>query len=485
VSTSRPSTSPFDSSSPDPAPGAAAALELAHTFARAHHQLYLVGGSVRDARLGRRHEDLDLSTDATPDQTLALVRPLATAVWTQGARFGTVGAEISGVRMEITTFRTERYEQASRHPEVEFASDVVTDLSRRDFTVNAMAVKLPEGDFLDPFGGLADLDARLLRTPIDPAASFRDDPLRMLRAFRFAAQLEFRVDERAHAAIRAFGGELATVSAERIRDELSKLVVGRAPAAALKQADAVSLTELFLPELDALKLEQDPVHKHKDVWHHTLAVLERAPAELTVRLAALLHDIGKPRTRRIGSDGVTFHHHEVVGAKMAARRLRALRYPKAVVEDVTELIRLHHRFHTYRLGWTDSAVRRYVRDAGSLLGTLNALVRADCTTRNPAKAARLATRMDELEARIAELASQEELAALRPDLDGRQVMAYLGVPPGPVVGEAKRFLLDLRMEEGPLGEDEAFRRLDSWGRERGIDPAGERLPAAPTKSPGR
>jgi poly(A) polymerase len=459
-------------------------MELARTFERAGHQLYLVGGSVRDARLGRRHEDLDLSTDATPDQTLALVRPVATAVWTQGARFGTVGAEISGVRMEITTFRTESYEEASRHPEVEFASDVVTDLSRRDFTVNAMAVKLPEGDFLDPFGGLADLDARLLRTPIDPAASFRDDPLRMLRAYRFASQLEFRVDEGAQAAIRALRGELATVSAERIGDELGKLVVGRAPAAALEQADAVSLIELFLPELVALKLEQDPVHKHKDVWHHTLAVLERAPAELTVRLAALLHDIGKPRTRRIGSDGVTFHHHEIVGAKMAARRLRALRYPRAVVEDVAELIRLHHRFHTYRLGWTDSAVRRYVRDAGSLLGTLNALVRADCTTRNPAKAARLAKRMDELEARIAALAAQEELAALRPDLDGGQVMAYLGVAPGPVVGEAKQFLLDLRMEEGPLGEDEAFRRLDSWGRERGIEPAGKRVPPAPKKSSG-
>ena len=437
---------------------------------------------MRDARLGRPHEDLDLSTDATPDQTLALVRPIAAAVWTQGARFGTVGAEIAGVRMEITTFRTERYAKASRHPDVEFASDVVTDLSRRDFTVNAMAVKLPEGDFLDPFGGLFDLDARLLRTPIEPAASFRDDPLRMLRAFRFAAQLDFRIEEGALAAIRTLREALATVSAERIRDELSKLLVGRAPASALKLADSVSLLELFLPELDSLKLEQDPVHKHKDVWHHTLAVLERAPAELTVRLAALLHDIGKPRTRRIGSEGVTFHHHEVVGAKMAARRLQALRYPKSVVDDVAELIRLHHRFHTYRLGWTDSAVRRYVRDAGSLLGTLNALVRADCTTRNPAKAARLATRMDELEARIAELASQEELAALRPDLDGGQVMAFLGIAPGPLVGEAKQFLLELRMEEGPLGEDEAFRRLDAWGRARGIEPTGERRPPAPKKS---
>src|ERR671915_541704 len=298
----------------------------------------------------------------------------------------------------------------------------------------------------------------------------------MLRAFRFAAQLEFSIDEGALAAIRTLREELATVSTERIRDELSKLIVGRAPASALKLADSVSLIELFLPELDSLKLEQDPDHKHKDVWHHTLAVLERAPAELTVRLAALLHDIGKPRTRRIGSEGVTFHHHEVVGAKMAARRLQALRYPKSVVDDVAELIRLHHRFHTYRLGWTDSAVRRYVRDAGSLLGTLNALVRADCTTRNPAKAARLATRMDELEARIAGLASQEELDRLRPELDGFQIMAYLGVDQGRVVGEARNYLMEIRLDEGLIGTDEAYRRLEEWAAVRGIEVTGERVP---------
>jgi poly(A) polymerase len=447
-------------------------LELAERFRAAGHDLYLVGGSVRDTLLGRLHEDLDLSTDATPDETLLIVRPLAATLWTQGVRFGTVGAEVAGVRMEITTFRTERYEPASRHPEVRYASDVDTDLSRRDFTVNAMAVKLPELSFLDPFGGVADLERKLLRTPIEPERSFEDDPLRMLRAFRFAAQLDFRVDRRALTAIAGLRAQLSTVSAERIRDELSKLLLGRAPARALTMADSVGLAELFLPELAALKLEQDPVHKHKDVFAHTLAVVERAPSELTVRLAALLHDIGKARTRRIGPEGVTFHHHEVVGARMARERLEALRYPRVVVDDVVELIRLHHRFHTYRLGWTDSAVRRYVRDAGPLLGTLNALVRADCTTRNPAKAVRLARRMDELEARIAELAAQEELASIRPDLDGRQIMAYLGVAPGPVVGEAKQFLLDLRLEEGPLGEVEALRRLDAWARARGLAPAG-------------
>jgi poly(A) polymerase len=265
---------------------------------------------------------------------------------------------------------------------------------------------------------------------------------------------------------------LQSVSAERIRDELSKLLLGKAPGRAFALAEQTGLTAEFLPELSELKLQQDPVHRHKDVFAHTLAVVERAPSELTVRLAALLHDIGKARTRRIGPEGVTFHHHEVVGARMARERLEALRYPRVVVDDVVELIRLHHRFHTYRLGWTDSAVRRYVRDAGPLLGTLNALVRADCTTRNPAKAVRLARRMDELEARIAELAAQEELASIRPDLDGRQIMAYLGVAPGPVVGEAKQFLLDLRLEEGPLGEEEALRRLDAWARARGLAPAG-------------
>ncbi len=451
------------------------AARLAERFGEAALALYVVGGPVRDALLGRALRDLDLATDAPPDEILRLVRPLASNVWLQGMRFGTVGAEVDGVHVEITTFRTERYAPESRHPEVTFASEVETDLSRRDFTVNAMAVKLPEWRPLDPFGGLHDLRAKLIRTPVEPKQSFTDDPLRMLRAFRFASQLDFRIDEGVLQAISELRELLATVSVERIQDELSKLLVGPSAAPALELADRSGITELFLPELSALKLEQDPVHRHKDVFHHTLAVLERTEPDLTLRLAALLHDIGKPKTRRIGPEGVSFHHHDVVGAKMTKARLRELRYPTRVVEDVGELIRLHHRFHTYRQGWTDSAVRRYVRDAGPLLPTLNALVRADCTTRNAAKARQLAERMDELERRIGELAAREELARIRPELDGHQVMAYLGAPPGPIVGEALRHLLDIRLDEGEVGLDEVYGRLDRWARGRGLTPAGKRV----------
>lgn len=456
-------------------------VKLASHFRDAGHALYLVGGSVRDAWLRRPHEDVDLSTDAHPEETLEIVAPLATNLWKQGIAFGTIGAEIGDLRMEITTFRSEQYEAASRHPEVFYESDVTTDLSRRDFTVNAMAIGLPDKALIDPFDGLHDLKARVLRTPLDPKISFSDDPLRMLRAFRFASQLGFRIDDDALAAIASLKEQLQTVSAERIRDELSKLLTGAEPGRALELADKTGLTELFLPELGSLKLEQDPVHRHKDVFHHTLAVLERTEPVLLHRLAALLHDIGKPRTRRIGPEGVSFHHHEIAGAKMARERLRALRYPTEVVEAVSEIIGLHHRFHTYGLGWSDSAVRRYVRDAGPLLGDLNALVRADCTTRNPAKAKRLGARMDELEERIAELAESEELARIRPDLDGTQVIAYLGVEPGPLIGEAMDFLLELRLDEGEVGEEVAFARLDEWARARGIVPAGERRPKKPKK----
>jgi poly(A) polymerase len=459
-------------------------MGLARRFRDAGHHLYLVGGPVRDLALRREHTDLDFATDAVPDETLAIVRPSAEHVWLQGVEYGTVGARIFGVDLEITTFRTERYKAESRHPAVTFESDIETDLSRRDFTVNAMAILLPERTPVDPFGGKRDLERKVLRTPIEPAASFSDDPLRMVRAFRFASQLGFNVHDDVLAAVKDLKELLNSVSAERVRDELSKLLVGRVPGRALAACDATGLTELFLPELPALKLEQDPIHRHKDVFHHTLAVVEQTDPELRLRLAALLHDIGKPATRRIDArEGVTFHHHETVGARMARERLRALRFPNEIVDDVHDLIFLHHRFHTYRLGWTDSAVRRYVRDAGALLQTLNALVRADCTTRNAAKARRLAARMDELEARIEELDAKEELESIRPDLDGKQVMAYLAVPPGPVVGEAKEFLLELRLEEGPLGEDEAYARLDSWARGRGIDPAGSRVPPKEKKKP--
>ncbi|MGH2817037.1 MAG: CCA tRNA nucleotidyltransferase [Actinomycetota bacterium] len=458
-------------------------VRLARHFRDAGYDLYLVGGPVRDAFLGRPFADLDLTTDARPEKTHELVKPLASAVWLQGIDFGTVGAEIDGRRMEITTFRTERYEPDSRHPDVAFESDVEIDLSRRDFTVNAMAVRPLEKTALDPFGGLNDLKQRILKTPIDPDASFTDDPLRMLRAFRFASQLDFRIDPSALESIGRLKDRIKTVSSERIRDELSRLLVGSSPGAALEAADATGLTDLFLAELGSLKLEQDPVHKHKDVFHHTLAVVERTPDRLELRLAALLHDIGKPKTRRIDEEGVTFHHHEIVGARMAKARLTALRYPNSVVSTVERLIELHHRFHTYRLGWSDSAVRRYVRDAGPLLGDLNALVRADCTTRNPAKAERLAARMDELERRIAELAKLEELERIRPELDGNQIMAFLGVGPGPLVGEASQFLLDLRLDEGLVGPDEAYERLAEWARGRDIEPAGEKVP--PKKKKGR
>jgi poly(A) polymerase len=443
-------------------------LGLAETFRAGGHDLYLVGGSVRDAWLRRSHEDLDFATDATPEETKGLVRVLAENVWLQGEAFGTVGAEIAGLRMEITTFRTESYKPASRHPDVSFASDIETDLSRRDFTINAMSVRLPEKEAVDPFDGVKDLAAKLIRTPLDPSVSFTDDPLRMLRAFRFASQLDFKIDPATLGAIAELRDEIKTVSSERIRDELSKLMTGVAPARALEMAEASGLTQHFLPELSSLKLEQDPVHRHKDVFHHTLAVVERTDPDLELRLAALLHDIGKPRTRKIDSDGVSFHHHEVVGADMAADRLRSLRFKNEIVDSVSEIIRLHHRFHTYRLGWSDSAVRRYVRDSGPLMPRLNALVRADCTTRNTAKAKELAGRMDELEERIRDLATREELDRIRPDLDGRQVMERLGVPPGPIVGEALAYLLELRLEEGPLGEEEAFLRLEAWAAERGL-----------------
>jgi poly(A) polymerase len=454
------------------------AVRLAREFQKAGHELYLVGGAVRDAFLKRRRKEgleFDFATDAVPEETLKLVEPWADSIWLQGQEFGTVGAAVGGILMEITTFRTERYQPSSRHPEVKFAADIETDLSRRDFTINAIAVNLVTRQAIDPFNGLGDLKQRLIRTPADPKDSFTDDPLRMLRAFRFASELEFRIDRSALDTIAELRHLITSVSADRIRVEFSRLLVGAAPGMALQLADSTGLTELFLPELGELKLEQDPVHKHKDVFLHTLAVVERTPDDLVLRLAALLHDIGKPKTRKIGPEGVSFHHHEVEGARMAEHRLRELRYPNEIVTAVRDIIFLHHRFHTYRLGWTDSAVRRYVRDAGAHLEKVNRLVRADCTTRNPAKAKELSDRMDELEARIRELRGREELERLRPELDGVQVMAYLGVEGGPIVGEALDHLMEARLEEGLIGTDEAFNRLDEWARSRGINVAGRKV----------
>jgi poly(A) polymerase len=447
---------------------------LAAAFDDAGKRLYLVGGAVRDALLDRSRDDgdIDLTTDARPDEIEAIVAPHATAIWTQGKRFGTIGCVWDGHRIEITTHRAEVYTPDSRKPDVAFADAIDADLARRDFTVNAMALRLPELDLIDPHGGLADLAAKRLRTPLAPERSFDDDPLRMLRAARFIAGYELAPDEALVSAVEAMHARLAIVSAERIRDELDKLLQVEHPGTGLWFLVQTGLADEFLPELPAMGLEQDPIHRHKDVLGHTIAVVEKTSPDRILRLAALFHDVGKPKTRSIGPAGVSFHHHEVVGARMTRDRMRALRYSVEDVEAVTRLVELHLRFHGYREGdggWTDSAVRRYARDAGPLLDKLNELTRCDCTTRNRRKAEELARRMDQLEERIEWLRGREELDALRPDLDGNQVMAHLGVGPSRDVGEALSFLLEQRLEEGPLGEAEARRRLDDWWAARQRD----------------
>jgi len=443
-----------------------ATSDLAARFDDAGHRLYVVGGSVRDVFSvddPPLDTDIDLTTDALPDETEKIVGGWADALWLQGKRWGTVGARRAGRTFEITTHRAEAYRPDSRKPDVAFGDSVEVDLSRRDFTVNAMALQLGAAlELIDPYGGLADLASSRLRTPLDPEISFSDDPLRMLRAARFIAKLGLRPDEALVSAVRSMHDRLAIVSAERIRDELGKLLVVDRPSPGLWFVVDTGLAADFLPELPALALEQDPIHRHKDVLAHTLAVVDKTQPDRLLRLSALLHDVGKPRTRDFGPGGVTFHHHEVVGARMARDRMTALRFSNEDIDTVTRLVELHLRFHTYRLGWTDRAVRRYVRDAGPLLDQLNELTRCDCTTRNAAKARSLGQRMDELEKRIEELRAEEELDAIRPELDGRQVMAHLGLAPGPDVGRALEFLLELRLEEGPLGEDEARRRLDAW-----------------------
>lgn len=452
---------------------------LADAFSAAGHRLYLVGGIVRDHFLGRERGgagDVDLTTDARPEQIRALVAPLADAVWEQGARFGTIGCRIDGRPYEITTHRAEAYTTESRKPQVTFSDSVTDDLARRDFTVNAMALEVTAEvpRLVDPHGGAADLAAGVLRTPLPPEESFSDDPLRMMRAARFLAGYGLTPTDELVAAVQAMATRLEIVSAERIRDELDKLIVVDDPAAGLWFLNDTGLAEQFLPELPAMRLEMDPIHRHKDVLAHTIAVVgnvrarddDGRPNRIT-RLAALFHDVGKPKTRSFDKGkGVSFHHHEVVGARMTRERMQALKYSKEDVEAVTQLVFLHLRFHTYRLGWTDAAVRRFVRDAGPLLGELVELTRCDCTTRNQRKARTLAARMDELEERIGVLEAEEELKAIRPDLDGQAVMARLGVPPGRVVGQALAYLLELRLDEGPLGEEEAGRRLDRWWSEQ-------------------
>src|SRR4051812_22189303 len=439
---------------------------VARVLTDAGHECYLVGGSVRDALIDDVPVEFDFASDAHPDRIEALLRPIAEAVWLQGKRFGTVGARIDGVPCEVTTYRAEVYRPDSRKPEVSFGDSIEQDLSRRDFTVNALALRLPDAVLVDPYDGAADLAAGRLRTPLAPEISFTDDPLRMLRAARFVARFDFTPDPALVQAVVALRDRLEIVSTERIRDELSKLLVVDDPSAGLWFLATTGLADHFLPELNQMELEQDPIHHHKDVLAHTIAVVAKTRPELVLRLAALMHDVGKPKTRSFERGRATFHHHEVVGARMTRDRLIALKYPTEVVDAVTQLVYLHLRIHTYAMGWTDAAVRRYVRDAGDLLDQLNELQRCDCTTRNERKARTLARRMDELETRIAELAAQEELKAIKPPLDGEQVMELLGVPPGPIVGEALGFLLEARLDEGPISETDAYERLRTWADER-------------------
>ena len=450
-------------------------MELAQLFNSAGFEFAIVGGPVRDLILNREINDLDFTTNAKPEQILNLVTPWADTVWDIGIAFGTIGARRKDFQVEITTYRSEIYNEESRKPEVTFGTSLDDDLIRRDFTINAMAVRLPELTFVDPFGGVDDLSKRVIRTPRELELSFSDDPLRMMRAARFASQLGFTPVVDVLLAATEMSERIKIVSAERVRDEFSKLIMGAQPTLGLEILEGTKLAEHVIPELPALQLEIDEHHKHKDVYEHSLIVLQQAidletshepncEPDLVLRLAALLHDIGKPKTRRFESGGgVSFHHHEVVGAKIARKRLTAMRYPGDVIDSVCKLTELHLRFHGYGQGqWTDSAVRRYVRDAGEELNRLHKLTRADCTTRNPRRAAILSATYDDLEERIATLAQQEELNSIRPDLDGNDIMEILNVPSGPMIGKAYNHLLNVRLDEGPLTREQAIERLTVW-----------------------
>ena len=456
--------------------------DLGRAFADAGHDLYLVGGSVRDALLGRLGTDLDFTTDARPERMQKLLRGWADALWDTGIEYGTVGVGKGDDRMEITTFRADTYDKVSRNPEVRFGERLEDDLVRRDFTANAMAVRITAdgpGEFHDPLGGLAAVRAKMLDTPAAPEVSFGDDPLRMLRAARFVSQLGFAVAPRVVAALVEMAPQLERITAERVAAELDKLLLGADPVAGIDLMVQTGLGDVVLPEVGAMRMAIDEHHQHKDVYWHSLTVLRQAidledplpdgGPDLVLRWAALLHDIGKPSTRKHEADGgVSFHHHEVVGAKMTRKRMRALKYSKQMVDDVSQLVYLHLRFHGYGDGrWTDSAVRRYVTDAGPLLPELHRLVRADCTTRNKRRAARLQAAYDDLEHRISELAEKEDLARVRPDLDGNEIMRILDIPAGPQVGEAWRYLKELRLDRGPLSYEEAVDELTKWWNARG------------------
>jgi len=463
--------------------------EIGRLFDKHGHELALVGGPVRDVFRGERPSDLDLTTDATPEQVLAVVAGWADTIWTVGIAFGTVGLRRGSTIFEITTYRSEQYQATSRKPDVRYGRSLEEDLSRRDFTVNAMAARLPGYDLVDPFGGLDALKDKVLRTPGRPEDSFSDDPLRILRAARFAAKLGFAVAPEVREAMTEQAARLEIVSDERITAELTKLMLTPDPALGIDLLVQTDVADQVLPEVSRLRMEADEHHRHKDVYQHSLTVLRQAielepryglEGDLTVRLAALLHDIGKPATRELLPDGrVAFHLHERVGAKLTRRRLTALRFPNDVIRDVSRLVELHLRFHGYGEGeWTDAAVRRYVRDAGPLLTRLHVLTRADCTTRNQARAQRLARAYDGLEQRIAELGEQEELSRLRPELDGNDIIRILGLTPGPLVGKAWNFLLELRITRGPIGREQAIQELLGWAALEGIP-----VPEAPEPEP--
>jgi poly(A) polymerase len=457
---------------------APAATSLATAFKAAGFKLALVGGPVRDAILGRLGNDLDFTTNAHPKESEKILNKWADSVWDIGAAFGTVAGKKDEITVEITTYRSENYQKDSRKPVVEFGENIEGDLSRRDFTINAMALELTtdEPTFIDLFNGVEDLQSKVIKTPGKPEDSFTDDPLRMMRAARFMSQLNFTIDQSVITAIKEMAHRLSIISSERVRDEFIKIIMSDNPRLGITLLVECGLADIFLPEIPKLKLEIDEHHHHKDVYEHSLTVLEQAialesrlgAANLTLRLAALLHDIGKPKTKAlIPGGGVSFHHHEVVGAKMAKERLRTLRFDNHIVKDVGQLVFLHLRFHGYGSGeWTDSAVRRYVRDAGELLDHLHLLTRADCTTRNQKKAQSLANTYDQLEQRIKELMQQEELNKIRPDLTGEQIMQILSIKPSPMVGKAYDFLLELRLENGPLGEEKAKQALLTWWKEQ-------------------
>ena len=456
---------------------------LAELFIARDRKLYLVGGAVRDLflesevagetpsivdELESPTYDLDFTTDALPDEIEKIVVGHADAMWLQGKRFGTVGVEMGGYKFEITTHRAEVYHSESRKPRVTYSQEIEEDLSRRDFTINAMALSLhgAKPEMVDPFGGLDDLANHRLATPLSPEISFSEDPLRMLRAARFIAKMNLEPASELVAAVVAMHERLSIVSVERIRDEFDKLLTTAKPSPGIEFVVKTGLAAEFIPELPALALEQDPIHRHKDVLAHTIAVVDKTSPDRILRLAALFHDIGKPKTKQIAPQGVTFYHHDVVGAKLTRERMRVLKYPVQDMADVSRLVFLHLRFHTYQAGWTDSAVRRYVRDAGLLLDRLNELTLCDSTTRNQSKVLALQQRMADLKVRIEQLRQKEELDAIRPEINGDEVMRMLNIGPSRLVGEALDFLMEIRLEEGLIGKNQAKQRLMAWWESR-------------------